>query len=188
VGVRQFTSSCDVAKSALTRFGIPHEITPAPVGSLAQVHIGTSATVPSYEAAGLAGQELRSQGAAFSSTLRSALDTAGYPAKVDTDRINLPMTILLLWILVIYVTMVYGPIAAYLVELFPTRIRYTSMSLPYHIGNGWFGGFLPAISFALVAATGNLYYGLWYPVGVALMTLVIGVLFLRETKDVDISQ
>jgi hypothetical protein len=98
------------------------------------------------------------------------------------------MTILLLWLLVIYVTMVYGPIAAYLVELFPTRIRYTSMSLPYHIGNGWFGGFLPAVSFALVAATGNIYYGLWYPIGIALMTLVIGTLFLRESKDVDITK
>jgi len=187
VGVRQFTSSCDVATAALTRFGIPHEVAPAAAGSLAQVNIGSMAVVPSYEAQGLDGQTLRSQSAAFSAALRSALDSAGYPAKVDTDRINLPMTILLLWILVVYVTMVYGPIAAYLVELFPTRIRYTSMSLPYHIGNGWFGGFLPAISFALVAATGNLYYGLWYPVGVALMTLVIGIFFLRETKDVDIA-
>ena len=98
------------------------------------------------------------------------------------------MTIFLLWILVIYVTMVYGPIAAYLVELFPTRIRYTSMSLPYHIGNGWFGGFLPAISFALVAASGNLYYGLWYPIIIAVMSLVIGTLFLRETNNVDITK
>jgi len=187
VGVRQFTSSCDVATAALTRFGIPHEVSAAPAGSLAQVNVGTLAVVPSYEAQGVDGQTLRTQGAAFTGALRAALDNAGYPAKVDTNRINLPMTILLLWILVIYVTMVYGPIAAYLVELFPTRIRYTSMSLPYHIGNGWFGGFLPAISFALVAATGNLYYGLWYPVGVALMTLIIGTFFLRETKDVDIA-
>lgn len=97
------------------------------------------------------------------------------------------MTLFLLWVLVIYVTMVYGPIAAYLVELFPTRIRYTSMSLPYHIGNGWFGGFLPAISFALVAGSGNMYYGLWYPIGVAVLTLIIGALFLHETKDVDIT-
>ena len=98
------------------------------------------------------------------------------------------MTILLLWILVLYVTMVYGPIAAFLVELFPTRIRYTSMSLPYHIGNGWFGGFLPAISFALVAGSGNLYFGLWYPIGIAVMTLVIGTLFLKETRNVDITR
>ena len=96
------------------------------------------------------------------------------------------MLLLLLWILVIYVTMVYGPIAAMLVEMFPTRIRYTSMSLPYHIGNGWFGGFLPTIAFAIVAATGNIYSGLWYPVVIAVLTLVVGTLFVKETKDVDI--
>jgi len=187
VGVRKFTSSCDVATAALTRLGIPHEVEAAPAGSRARVKIGELDTVTSYEAEALVGDALKAQSSAFNTSLRTALDQAGYPSKVDTDRINFPMTILLLWILVIYVTMVYGPIAAYLVELFPTRIRYTSMSLPYHIGNGWFGGFLPAISFALVAATGNLYYGLWYPIGVALMTLIIGILFLRETKDVDIA-
>jgi hypothetical protein len=96
------------------------------------------------------------------------------------------MVVLLLFILVIYVTMVYGPIAAMLVELFPTRIRYTSMSLPYHIGNGWFGGFLPPIAFAIVAKTGNIYSGLWYPVIVAVMSLIIGSLFVKETKNVDI--
>jgi hypothetical protein len=88
---------------------------------------------------------------------------------------------------VLYVTMVYGPIAAWLVEMFPTKIRYTSMSLPYHIGNGWFGGFLPSVSFGIVAATGNFYAGLWYPVAIALMTFVIGLFFVRETKDVDIT-
>ena len=98
------------------------------------------------------------------------------------------MTLLILVIMVIYVTMVYGPIAAFLVELFPTRIRYTSMSLPYHIGNGWFGGMLPLLATAMVAATGNIYYGLWYPIIVAMMTLVVGTLFLRETKDRDIHQ
>ncbi|MFT3917724.1 MAG: MFS transporter [Anaeromyxobacteraceae bacterium] len=96
------------------------------------------------------------------------------------------MVIFLLWVLAVYVTIVYGPIAAWLVELFPTRIRYTSMSLPYHIGNGWFGGFLPPIAFAMVAASGDIYYGLWYPIGVALMTFVIGSLFMPETKDRDI--
>ncbi len=101
---------------------------------------------------------------------------------------NKVMVLAILVDLVILVTMVYGPIAAWLVELFPARIRYTSMSLPYHIGNGWFGGFLPAISFALVAGTGNMYYGLWYPIGVAVLTLIVGILFLRETKDVDITQ
>src|SRR5690606_10675397 len=117
-----------------------------------------------YEGAGLGTSESRARSEAFAKELNSALVAAGYPAKADPDRINKPMVGLLLWLLVIYVTMVYGPIAAWLVELFPTRIRYTSMSLPYHIGNGWFGGFLPTISFALVAATGNMYSGLWYPV------------------------
>ena len=116
------------------------------------------------------------------------MTSAGYPEKADPARINKPMVVAILTLLVIYVTMVYGPIAAWLVELFPTRIRYTSMSLPYHIGNGWFGGFLPTIAFALVAATGNIYYGLWYPIVIAVMTFVIGSLFLRETKDVDITQ
>ena len=107
----------------------------------------------------------------------------GYPAEVDKSRINYGMTVLILFILVLYVTMVYGPIAAALVEMFPTRVRYTSMSLPYHIGNGWFGGFLPTIAFAIVAATGNIYSGLWYPVIVALATVVIGALLLPETRD-----
>ncbi len=186
-GVRKFTSSCDVATAALARAGVPYSVQAAPAGSLAVVEVGDG-KVTSYEAAGLAGDALKENSGSFNTELRSALNAAGYPEKADTSRINIPMTILLLWLLVIYVTMVYGPIAAYLVELFPTRIRYTSMSLPYHIGNGWFGGFLPAVSFALVAATGNIYYGLWYPIGIALMTLVIGTLFLRESKDVDITK
>jgi len=115
--------------------------------------------------------------------LKSALVTAGYPAKANMDAVNYPMLIALCTYLVILVTMVYGPIAAWLVELFPTRIRYTSMSLPYHIGNGWFGGFLPVTSFAIVSATGDIYKGLWYPIAVATMTLIIGSLFLRETKE-----
>lgn len=182
VGIRKFTSSCDQATAALTRAGVPYTVQAAPVGSLAQVQVG-AATVASFEAAGLAAADLKTRRDAFGTELKTALTAAGYPEKADTARINVPMTLLLLWVLVIYVTMVYGPIAAYLVELFPTSIRYTSMSLPYHIGNGWFGGFLPAISFALVAGTGNIYYGLWYPIGIALMTLVIGSIFLRETKD-----
>src|SRR5204863_602654 len=114
---------------------------------------------------------------------KSTLASAGYPEKAAPDQVNRPLVIAILFLLVLYVTMVYGPIAALLVELFPTRIRYTSMSLPYHIGNGWFGGFLPATAFAIVAATGNIYNGLWYPIAIAVMTLVIGVLFVRETKD-----
>src|SRR5690606_1065656 len=185
-GVRKFTSSCDVATAALARAGVPYTIQAAPKGSVAEVHIGER-PVTSYDAGQFSGDELKAKASEFGGALKAALNDAGYPEKASPENINIPMTILLLWILVIYVTMVYGPIAAYLVELFPTRIRYTSMSLPYHIGNGWFGGFLPAISFALVAASGNLYYGLWYPIIVACMTLVIGTLFLRETKDADIN-
>ncbi|MCD9032402.1 MHS family MFS transporter [Luteimonas sp. Y-2-2-4F] len=187
VGIRKFTSSCDVATAALTRAGVPYSVESAPAGSLAQVRVGQN-LLPSYEAEGLAGDALKTQQGEFTTALRAVLTQAGYPEKADTARINVPMTIFLLWILVIFVTMVYGPIAAYLVELFPTRIRYTSMSLPYHIGNGWFGGFLPAISFALVAGTGNIYYGLWYPIGIAVMSLVIGTIFLRETRNVDITK
>jgi hypothetical protein len=124
----------------------------------------------------------------FAKALSTAIAGHGYPASADPAEINTVMTVVMLWILVIYVTMVYAPIAAWLVELFPSRIRYSGLSLPYHIGNGWFGGFLPATVFAIVAATGNIYSGLWYPIAVALMSLVIGFLFLPETKDVDITK
>jgi len=115
--------------------------------------------------------------------LSAALKSLGYPAAANPADIRVPILILLVFIQVIYVTMVYGPIAAFLVELFPTRIRYTSMSFPYHIGNGWFGGMLPLTATALVAANGNIYAGLWYPVVVAALSLVIGAIFIRETKD-----
>ena len=132
--------------------------------------------------------DAKEKGTAFDKAAGDALTAAGYPAKADPAQINHFMVVVVLFVLVIYVTMVYGPIAAMLVELFPTRIRYTSMSLPYHIGNGWFGGFLPTTSFAIVAATGNIYSGLWYPIVIAVMTLVIGTLFLRDTRHVDIRQ
>jgi MFS family permease len=122
----------------------------------------------------------------FKKAVGAALKTAGYPAKADPAKLNKPLIVAILALLVIYVTMVYGPIAAMLVEMFPTRIRYTSMSLPYHIGNGWFGGLLPTTAFAIVAQTGNIYNGLWYPIIVAGFTFVVGLLFVRETKDVDI--
>ncbi|QIL19533.1 MFS transporter [Thermomonas sp. HDW16] len=187
IGKKVFTNSCDIAATALAKAGIPYTIQPAAAGSVAKVSIGGT-DVAGFEGAGLTKDEGKAKSDAFGKELKGALTAAGYPEKADPARINKPMVLLLLWILVIYVTMVYGPIAAWLVELFPTRIRYTSMSLPYHIGNGWFGGFLPTISFGLVAATGNMYQGLWYPVIIALMTFVIGSLFLRETKDVDITK
>jgi MFS family permease len=182
VGMSKIRSSCDVARSALVNHGVPYSNEAAPPGSVAHIKIGQT-TIASYNAKT---PDAAAKAAAFSKALSDALKTAGYPATADPAQINHTMVIALLVILVIYVTLVYGPIAAMLVELFPTRIRYTSVSLPYHIGNGWFGGFLPAIAFAVVAATGNVYNGLWYPIAIAAMTLVIGVLFLRETKDVDI--
>ncbi|MET0289428.1 MAG: MFS transporter [Pseudoxanthomonas sp.] len=187
VGVRKFTSSCDIAATALTKAGVPYSVQAAPAGALAKVNIG-NAEVASFEGEGLVGDDLKARTAEFGKALKTQLTASGYPEKADTARINIPLTVFLLWLLVLYVTMVYGPIAAYLVELFPTRIRYTSMSLPYHIGNGWFGGFLPAISFGLVAGTGDMYKGLLYPIGIALMTLVIGALFLRDTRNVDITK
>jgi MFS family permease len=182
VGKKTFRQSCDVAKSALAKAGVPYANEAAPAGSVAKVRIGT-AEVPSIEGTGMSAAEFKDASGAFGKALSGKLKEAGYPAKADPAQINYPMVWLLLLVLVIYVTMVYGPIAAWLVELFPAKIRYTSMSLPYHIGNGWFGGFLPFISFALVAWTGNMYYGLRYPIIISLMTVVIGFLFLPETKD-----
>jgi MFS family permease len=183
VGTSKFTSPCDVAKGALVKRGVPYENETAGAGAGTSVRVGTT-MIPSYDAKAADAKE---QAAAFDKALGDALGGAKYPAKADPAAVDKPMVVFLLWILVIYVTLVYGPIAAMLVEMFPTRIRYTSMSLPYHIGNGWFGGFLPTTAFAIVAATGNIYSGLWYPVGIATMTLVIGMIFVKETKDVDIT-
>ena len=187
VGKKTFKQSCDIIASALAKKGIPYTIESAPAGAVASVTIGAT-TLQSFEGEALDKDAFKAKADDFTKQLGEALTAAGYPAKADDAQINKPMVIALLAYLVLLVTMVYGPIAAWLVELFPTRIRYTSMSLPYHIGNGWFGGFLPFIAFTIVAATGNIFSGLWYPIGVALMTLVIGTLFLRETKDVDITQ
>lgn len=182
VGKTAFVKSCDVAKAALAKAGVPYSNEAAPAGTLARVKVG-NVEVSSVEGTGMAAAAFKEASGAFAKALGARLKEAGYPAKADPAQINYWMLLVLLVILVIYVTMVYGPIAAWLVELFPARIRYTSMSLPYHIGNGWFGGFLPAISFALVALTGNMYYGLRYPIIVSVMTVVIGFLFLPETKD-----
>ena len=184
-GTAKFTSSCDIAKQVMASNSASYSTLDGPAGTVAKVKIGET-EIESYSSKGLSKDEAKAKGDAFRKSIRDALNAAGYPTKADTAEMNKPMVLLLLVILVIYVTMVYGPIAAYLVEMFPTRIRYTSMSLPYHIGNGWFGGLLPTISFALVAQNGNIYHGLWYPIIVASGTLVIGSLFLRETKDVDI--
>lgn len=187
---RKFTNSCDIAKQVLAASSVNYSNEEAPAGSIAKVKIGDK-EISSFKAGltpdGLNFDEASKQKEAeFKKVVGEAVKAAGYPAKADPEQINKGMVLLLLVILVLYVTMVYGPIAAMLVEMFPTRIRYSSMSLPYHIGNGWFGGLLPTISFALVAQQGNIYYGLWYPIIIALITFVVGLLFVKETKDNDI--
>jgi MFS family permease len=181
VGKKKFVQSCDIAKAALAKAGVPYRNEGAPVGSVALVRIGM-AEVVSFEGGVMSAGDFKKSSEQFAKDLGGQLESAGYPTKADPTRINYPVVLILLVLLVLYVTMVYGPIAAWLVELFPARIRYTSMSLPYHIGNGWFGGFLPTVAFALVALTGDIYYGLWYPIVVALGTFVIGALFLPETN------
>jgi MFS family permease len=163
-------TTCDRAKDFLTKQGLSFTTLAGPAGKEVVTSIGGTEIVGWDQKA-----------------VEATLKAQGYPPKADTNKVNYPMTLLILFIFVIYVTMVYGPIAAFLVELFPTRIRYTSMSLPYHIGNGWFGGMLPLTATAMVAATGDIYFGLWYPIGVAVMTLIIGTIFLKETKDRDIT-
>ena len=184
-GTVKFTSSCDIAKQVMASNSASYTTIASAPGTVAQVKIGET-VIDGYSAKGMSKDDAKAADAKFKKEIRDALNAAGYPAKANPADINVPMVILLLIYLVILVTMVYGPIAAALVEMFPTRIRYTSMSLPYHIGNGWFGGLLPTISFALVAQNGNIYYGLWYPIIVAAGTLVIGILFVKETKDIDI--
>ena len=186
IGKKTFAKSCDVAKTALVKSGIPYQNEAGQPGSVAFVRIGSgdgATHIGSFDGTAMDAAAFKASTASFTGELKKALETAKYPAKANMAELNYFMVILLCTILVLYVTMVYGPIAAWLVELFPARIRYTSMSLPYHIGNGWFGGFLPVTSFAIVAATGNIYSGLWYPIVVAGITIVIGGLFLRETKD-----
>jgi MFS family permease len=184
-GTKKFTSSCDIAHTVLAQSSVAYTNIAAGPGTVATIKIGDK-VIASYEATGLPKEEAAAKDKAFKKELGEAIKEAGYPTKADPAQINYVMVVILLTILVIYVTMVYGPIAAMLVEMFPTRIRYTSMSLPYHIGNGWFGGFLPFIAFAMVAYQGDIYFGLWYPIGVATMTFVIGMLFVKETKDNDI--
>jgi MFS family permease len=173
-GVQKFTTGCDTIKAALVGLSVNYNNVAVPAGTTASVKIGD--------------QTIAAGTPDLAKTIGAAVKTHGYPASADPNDINYTMTIVLLVILVVYVTMVYGPIAAWLVELFPTRIRYSGLSLPYHIGNGWFGGFLPATVFAIVATTGNIYSGLWYPVGVAAMSFIIGLIFLPETKDRDITK
>lgn len=189
-GTKKFPSSCDIATRMLTAASVSYNRVDAPSGTVATIRIG-EAQFQSFNAVMTPDnlnfdEASKAREAALKKEVTGSLKAAGYPEKADPAAINKPMLVLLLFVLVLYVTMVYGPIAAMLVEMFPTRIRYTSMSLPYHIGNGWFGGLLPTTAFALVAFKGDIYYGLWYPIVIAVITFIIGALFVRETKDNDI--
>ena len=188
VGKNKFDStSCDIAKSFLAKAGVSYQRVDAPPGSIAQIKAGeTTLTAPDPRQ--VTGAERKAAILQFQGAAKKALTAVGYPDKADAATINKPMVVLILFVLVLYVTMVYGPIAALLVELFPARIRYSAMSLPYHIGNGWFGGFLPTVAFAMVAATGDIYYGLWYPIVVAALTVVVGLFLLPETFKRAISE
>jgi MFS family permease len=185
-----FTNPCDIAKRALAQNSASYENEAVPAGTPTTIKIGDKEIVPPTGvllAGGHKFDEVSGKAIAqFKKDIAAALKEAGYPAKADPAKIDKFKIIMILSVLVLYVTMVYGPIAAMLVEMFPTRIRYTSMSLPYHIGNGWFGGLMPTIAFAMVAQNGNMFYGLWYPITIAAITLVVGMLFVKETKDVDI--
>ena len=190
VGTAKFTSSCDIAKAQLTRASVNYETIESEAGTVASVQIGDT-IIPSYDGAALAGPELAAAASTFTGAVRAALTGAGYPL-VPADNTSVAVAsnffdiftgqklaiIAILTYLIILVTMVYGPIAAMLVELFPTRIRYSGLSLPYHIGNGWFGGLLPATAFAISAQSGNIYAGLWYAIVVAVMTVIIGTIFV----------
>lgn len=184
-GTKSFTSSCDIAKASLARRSVNYTNANAPAGTTASIKIGDK-VIQSYDAKKVA--DPKAAAADFTAKFNEAVNAAGYPTKADPEEINKPMVLAILVILVIYVTMVYGPIAALLVEMFPTRIRYTSMSLPYHIGNGWFGGLLPTTAFAMVALKGDVYYGLWYPIIVALGTFVIGTFLITEQRNVNLEK
>jgi MFS family permease len=187
IGKKSFNrNGCDIAKSLLAKAGIGYESADVESGTGARLKIGNAFVdippAPSTDAP----EAQALWAAAAEAEVKSVLASAGYPAKADPARVDKPLVVAILFLLVLYVTMVYGPIAALLVELFPSRIRYSSMSLPYHIGNGWFGGFLPTTAFAMVAATGDIYYGLWYPIGIAVLTVFVGLLLLPETRGREI--
>lgn len=185
VGQAEFVTSCDIAKSTLARRGVSYVNEAAPAGEAAVIRIGEQ-LIASIEGRGLAADELAGARAGFEARLDAALSSAGYPATADPQDVNVVLVAAIIMVMVTFVVMVFAPMATMAIEIFPTRIRYSALSLPYHIGSGWFGGFLPAIAFAMVAATGDIYFGLWYPVIVAGVGAVILAFFLAETKDRDI--
>ena len=186
-GTKKFTSSCDMIKAKLVAAGVNYSNDAAPAGSIAEVMVGGT-VLRSFDAKGLSKEKVDEQNKALTAELSAALKQAGYPAKADPAQVNWPMLVLLVFILVFFLTMAYGPVAAMLVEMFPTRIRYSSLSLPYHVGTGWVGGLMPTVAFAMVAYQGDIYSGLWFPVVIALVTVVVGILCVKETKNVDINE
>ena len=185
-GTKKFTSSCDIVKAKLVAASVNYANVAAPAGSIATVRIGDT-VLTSFDMMALSAEEAVERNRAFSQELNAAIQAAGYPTKADPLSINKPMVVLLIFVMTFFLTMAYGPAAALLVEMFPTRIRYTSLSLPYHIGSGWIGGMMPTAAFAMVAYKGDIYYGLWFPVVIGIVSAVIGALFIKETKDVDIN-
>ncbi len=186
VGKQVFTSGCDVARAALANAGVSYEAVDSTAKSEGAFVMVGERGLAGLDATGMSTAQFKAARDVWVKDLNAILHEAGYPPKADPDQVNKPMVVGLLFLLMLYVTMVYGPVAAALVEMFPARIRYTSMSLPYHIGNGWFGGFLPTTAFAMVAATGNIYFGLWYPIVIAAATAVIGFLFVREMRGANV--
>jgi MFS family permease len=184
IGKTAFASSCDIAKSVLSNAGISYSNVAAVPGSVAMVRIG-SLEIASVEGGGMDPAALKAARAGVETRLKAALVEAGYPARADPERINLPMVFGILMIFMVAATALYGPQAAALVELFPTRVRYTAMSLPYHVGTGWVGGMLPAASFALVAWSGNIYFGLWYTLAFTAVAVVVALIWLPETRGRD---
>lgn len=187
IGKRAFDSSCDLARAYLAKAGVPYDTVKAPADTIATVKVGGQ-QVDGLDARTAPSQTRAAAKIAWEGRMSEALSTAGYPREADPARVNRPLVVALLLAMALMGGMVYGPLAAQLAEMFPANIRYTSISLPYHIGNGWFGGFLPTTAFAMVAATGNIYYGLWYPVTVAAVCLVVGLLFVRDSRTVDLGQ
>ena len=186
VGQARFDSPCDIAKGALASAGAPYRNTPLPDGRIAEVRIGAT-VIPSFAGKGLTPAELAARQAAWRAGLSTALVRAGYPAKADPKGVNPPLVVAVLAVLMLSVALTCGPIPATVAEMYPARVRYTSMSLPFHLGNGWFGGFMPTVAFALVAASGDIYAGLWYPVVIGTMSLIISLVFLPETRHADIN-
>ena len=181
----KYTSSCDILKAKLVAASVNYTNRAAPAGSVASVSIGDQ-VFTSFDAKGLSKEVAEESSKALSKNLAVAIQAAGYPAKADPAQINKPMIVLLMFIMLVFVTMGYGPAAAAMVDMFPPRIRYSSLSFPYHIGSGWFGGMTPTVAFAMMAYSGDIYYGLWYPVVIALAVVVIGALFIKESKAIEV--